>query len=114
MTSLPASYLPGVDVGTGAVAALWPRLTLLRPFTVEWLLVVTGRRAGRVQLGLQLQDVVDDALQDLHPADRSSGGQPGHQLPQQPVTQVHVLQQEHRDRRGVLRSRRALEAAARV
>lgn len=51
-------YLAGVCVGTGALAALWP--VLVERFS--------RCRSGRVQLGLQLQDVVDDVLQDLRPA----------------------------------------------
>ena len=47
-----------------------------------------------VQLDLQVPDVVDDVLQDLHFARLLVRGQRGHQLLQFAVAVVHVLQDE--------------------
>lgn len=45
-----------------------------------------------VQLDLQVPDVVDDVLQDLHFAGFLVGGQGGHELLQLAVAAVHVLE----------------------
>lgn len=47
-----------------------------------------------VQLDLQVPDVVDDVLQDLHLARLLVGWQSGHQLLQFAVAAVHVLQED--------------------
>lgn len=47
-----------------------------------------------VQLDLQVPDVVDYVLQDLHLAGLLVGGQGGHELLQLAVAAVHVLEED--------------------
>lgn len=65
----------------------------------------------RLQRQLQVQDVVDDMLQDLHFADFLVGRDGGHQPPQAAVAVVHIALQAQR--RLVRRRRRRLAARCR-
>lgn len=69
---------------------------------------VGGSRGGLGQDHLQVEDVVDDALQDFHLAKLSASRDSGYEFPQARVAVVHVVQQAQR-----LLGRRALAAPAR-
>lgn len=68
------------------------------------------QRWVRLQSQLQVEDIVDDVLQDLHFADPLVGRDGGHQLPQPAVTVIHIALQAQR--RRLLARRRAPLAAA--
>lgn len=69
---------------------------------------VWGSGGGFGQDHLQVEDVVDDALQDFHLAKLSASRDSGYQFPQARVAVVHVVEQAQR-----LLGCRALAAAPR-
>ncbi|KAB1272555.1 hypothetical protein Cadr_000015018 [Camelus dromedarius] len=69
---------------------------------------VWGSRSRLRQDHLQVEDVVDDALQDFHLAKLSASRDPRYQFAQKRVAVVHVVQQAQR-----LLGSRALAAAPR-
>lgn len=73
-------------------------------------LLLPEQRRVRLQSQLQVENVVDDMLQDLHFADPLVGRDGGHQLPQPAVTVIHIALQAQR--RRLLARRRAPLAAA--
>lgn len=81
-------YLKGAEVGfrTGGTACL--------PWTPLRLWTRVGR-AG-VQRDLEVQDIIDDVLQDLHLTDAPVLRQAGHELLQAAVAVVHVAQHTER------------------
>lgn len=57
---------------------------------------VWGPRSRLSQDHLEVEDIVDDALQDFHLAKLSAPGDPRHQFSQARVAVVHVVQEAQR------------------
>lgn len=102
----PASYrvsIKGCQRGPGGAhgTAAWVQSGRRR--------LLPEQRWVRLQSQLQVEDIVDDVLQDLHFADPLVGRDGGHQLPQPAVTVIHIALQAQR--RRLLARRRAPLAA---